>query len=152
MIGFLARWSRLKRAARTPPGGQTTAAEPALSPAEIAALPRIEELTASSSLAPFMRRGVPAQLRNAALRRMWKLDPAIRCYVGHARDYAYDWNTPGGVPGHGTIEPSEVAEMLRGLLGEPGPVSDTTLASRTEPGLTAGGEAIEPTTSPRRSA
>jgi hypothetical protein len=50
---------------------------------------------------------------------MWSLDPAIRDYVGDARDYAYDWNTPGGVPGFGAIEPSydiegTIARMFSG--------------------------------------
>lgn len=152
MNRFLARWSRLKQASRAPVGAQTSATEPALSPAEIAALPRIDELTAASSLAPFMQRGVPAQLRNAALRRMWMLDPAIRDYVGHARDYAYDWNAPGSVPGSGIIEPRDVADMVRRLIGEPDPATETTLASRSEPELTIDREAVGPASSPRRTA
>jgi hypothetical protein len=46
---------------------------------------------------------VPQILRNAAMRRMWVLDPAIRDYVDPALDYAYDWNIPGGVPGNGPL-------------------------------------------------
>ena len=63
---------------------------------------------------------------------MWTLDPAIRDFVGHARDYAYDWNQPGGVPGSGALESAEVAALVRQVLGEPQakpenetPVTDT---------------------------
>ena len=115
---FLSRWSRLKEdarrsesgpqpdAAEAPAGAPPREAEPAsvlpepeLTPEELAALPKVEEITAASDISGFLRRGVPDALRNAALRKMWTLDPAIRDFVGEARDYAYDWNTPGGVPG-----------------------------------------------------
>lgn len=107
---FLARWSRLKREARagaapadpparmppaeTPPAEAAAGAEEAFDPA---ALPRIEDLTSASDITAFLRKGVPTALRNAALRRMWSLDPAIRDYIGPV-DYGWDWNTPGGVP------------------------------------------------------
>jgi hypothetical protein len=135
---FLARWSRRKNEARraepgsTPePDGaarlkpdvppETRAAQPAIAPEELAALPKLDELTADSDIAGFLRRGVPEALRNAALRKMWMLDPAIRDFVGHARDYAYDWNTPGAVPGTGPLQPEHAAAMLRGVFGEAKP-------------------------------
>ncbi|MEE7467568.1 hypothetical protein MOF8_12450 [Methylobacterium oryzae] len=81
-------------------------------------LPSLEALTPETDLVPFLRAGVPAALRNAALRRMWSLDPAIRDFVSEAREYAYDWNTPGGVPGLGPLLPSDdVQAMLGRLLG-----------------------------------
>ena len=127
---FVVRWSRRKNEARragcgsTPqpdrPAGLTpdarpeaTAAEAAITPEELAALPRLDELTAETDISGFLHRGVPETLRNAALRKMWMLDPAIRDFVGHACDYAYDWNTPGGVPGNGPLEPEHVAAMVR---------------------------------------
>ena len=70
---------------------------------ELALLPRIEDMTAATDLAQFLRKGVPTALRNAAMRRMWTLDPAIRDYVSEAREYAYDWNSPGAIPGAGPI-------------------------------------------------
>ena len=118
--GFLSRWSRRKLAverepdpAALPPEESPEAAvapeapgpDEALSPEEIAALPRLEDLTPDSDITAFMRKGVPDLLRKAALRRMWSLDPAIRDYVGDARDYAWDWNVPGGVPGSGPLGP-----------------------------------------------
>lgn len=96
-----------------------TAAEPDDPLAEpLADLPSLDALTPESDLAPFLRAGVPAVLRNAALRRMWSLDPAIRDFVSEAREYAYDWNSPGGVPGLGPLLPSDdVKAMLRRLIG-----------------------------------
>jgi hypothetical protein len=129
---FFARWSRRKRTVRQaeepertspePAGTGPDAAEPtagaqepagppdpALSPEEIARHPSVDALTPEADISAFLRKGVPETLRNAALRRMWVLDPAIRDHVGDARDYAWDWNTPGGVPGHGPLAPTDEA-------------------------------------------
>jgi hypothetical protein len=125
--GFIGRWSRLKRAQARPepapveePPAEPVPPEPepeTLSEEELAALPRIEDLVEGSDIRPFLRAGVPRQLRNAALRRMWMLTPAIRDYRDPAVDYAWDWNTPGGVPGDGVApSPERAAEMLRDLL------------------------------------
>lgn len=112
--GFLARWSRRKRAAReglpveaepeiAPPSPEPEAAPPADAgaaeeePVDLESLPKIEEITLETDLSVFFRKGVPAALRHAALRRVWSLDPTIRDFIGPA-DYAWDWNTPGGVP------------------------------------------------------
>lgn len=85
----------------------------------IAKLPKIEELTSQHDLAAFMQRGVPDAIRNAALRKMWTLDPAIRDYVGFYAEYAWDWNTPGGVPGCGPLtESDDVQATLRQLFGD----------------------------------
>jgi Protein of unknown function (DUF3306) len=139
---FLARWSRRKDEARRnaldPPEADEAAAvapdatpqdtddqtkrttEPALTPEEIAALPKIDALTADTDITVFLRRGVPEALKNAVLRRSWMLDPAIRDFVGHARDYAYDWNVPGGVPGSGALQPGDdVAAMVRRIFSGP---------------------------------
>jgi hypothetical protein len=93
---------------------------PELTPEELAALPRLEDITPEMDLSVFMRSGVPVSLRNAALRRMWVLDPAIRDRVGDALEYAYDWNIPGSVPGSGPLLPiDDVAAMLRSIAGMP---------------------------------
>jgi hypothetical protein len=138
--GFLARWSRRKKEARR--GGRAPApaeraaapvppaAEPGLAPEELAALPKLEELTAESDVTGFLRPGVPAALRNAALRKMWLLDPAIRDFPGHARDYAWDWNAPEGVPGSAALAPGPaVTAMVRRILGEDAPASPQAGAS-----------------------
>lgn len=138
--GFLARWSRRKReAARAeaaPPPAEPApeapidgpqADEPDLLSAEdLAALPHVDDLTESSDLAPFLRRGVPIDLKNAALRKIWMLTPAIRDYRDPAVDYAWDWNTPGGVPGDGCAPSAEAtARMLRDLVSPRGEPAET---------------------------
>jgi hypothetical protein len=110
---FLARWSRRKRAARSgevEPEAEAEAKaaerrapepEPAASePAE--PLPSLDDLTAESDLAAFLREGVPAALRNAAMRKMWSLDPVVRDYVGPS-EYAWDFNRPGSMAGFGAL-------------------------------------------------
>jgi hypothetical protein len=91
--------------------------EPALSEEELAALPKIEDITAQTDLKQFMRRGVPKALKLAAMRKMWTVNPVISTYLDEARDYAYDWNTPGGVPGSGgTIDLADAARRVERLL------------------------------------
>lgn len=145
---FLSRWSRRKRAAETaaPPPPDTAALpeeppllpdpvdaptpEPALTDEELAALPRIEDLVPGSDIRAFLRPGVPAPLKNAALRRMWLLTPAIRDHRDPAVDYAWDWNTPGGVPGDGCgPSPERAADMLRDLLRPPEPQPEKAAAA-----------------------
>jgi hypothetical protein len=82
-------------------------------------LPKLEELTASTDMSAFLRKGVPEQLRNAALQKSWALDPAIRNYVNPALEYAYDWNTPGGVPGGGELGAGvDVARLVSQIMGD----------------------------------
>jgi hypothetical protein len=124
--GFLARWSRRKREAREggePPGPlpaepvpappEAVAAPEPEEPIDLSTLPKLEDLTPTSDITAFLRKGVPLALRNAALRRMWSLDPAIRDYIGPV-DYGWDWNTPGGVPDY-VAEIGETPE-IRGLV------------------------------------
>ncbi|AWN54957.1 DUF3306 domain-containing protein [Methylobacterium sp. 17Sr1-1] len=158
--GFLARWSRRKRdEARRPLEATTEAesAEPAvappedeagLTPDELAQLPSLDALTAATDLTPFLRAGVPRALRNAALRRMWSIDPAIRDFVSEAREYAYDWNTPGGVPGTGgLISAEEVRAVVERVFGggeeKPSVVDDEGVSAGSPPlpsGRGVGGE------------
>jgi len=99
-------------------GAEARTPEPEPAEGPVLDLPSLEALTAETDLTPFLRAGIPAALRNAALRRMWSLDPAIRDFVSEAREYAYDWNSPGGVPGLGPLLPSDdVQAMLGRLLG-----------------------------------
>jgi Protein of unknown function (DUF3306) len=140
---FLVRWSRRKRQAEkakteglvkavsnedvsgslmTPELAHSTNRSgepvPELSAEEIALLPRVEDLTAETDVTQFLRKGVPMGLRNAALRRMWALDPAIRDYVSEAREYAYDWNVPEGVPGSGPLLTQDVDAMVRRITSD----------------------------------
>lgn len=139
--GFLNRWSRRKRAAEqlaetTPEAGaqadeapEASAEAPTEAPAEPPAaplteeewralLPPMEQITAETDIRAFLQKGVPAALRNAALRRAWAADPRIATYEDPARDYFWDWNAPGGVPGGGgALDPERVARMLRDITG-----------------------------------
>jgi hypothetical protein len=124
--GFLSRWSRRKRdATRALPEPE---GEAPLSPAEAppepappadfdpASLPPVESLTEASDIAAFLRAEVPAALRQAALRRVWTLDPAIRTFVGPA-DYAWDYNAPDGVPGFAHALGGDVKQLLAQAIG-----------------------------------
>ena len=128
---FLSRWSRRKRAAVAPPPAAPAPFEPAPAGApspppppavaepafDPASLPPLEGLTADSDFVAFLREEVPAALRNAALRRAWSLDPAIRDFVGPA-DFAWDFNAPdGGMPGFSLDLPRDVERLLAQAIG-----------------------------------
>lgn len=166
---FLSRWSQRKRevadadrtaAAETDAGrdaqagseaagvslapvalddAQEVAVDAPITAEELAALPDPEDLTAASDMTAFLRKGVPASLRNRAMRRLWSLDPAIRDYVGDARDYAWDWNVPGGVPVSGPLSATtDVKQMVKDIFGRekaaPAPAAEPTVAAdRTDP-------------------
>jgi hypothetical protein len=131
---FLARWSQRKQEAKQPepkpdaPADETAAASGSTAPQvqeeppefDLSTLPTLEELTGSTDITAFLHKGVPEQLRNAALRKSWALDPAIRNYVNPALEYAYDWNAPGGVPGGGELGAAvDVARLVSQIIGEP---------------------------------
>ena len=159
--GFLSRWSRRKRAERAADAesaavfrpGETVpdetpecaAVEPApdpdaLTPEEVEALPPVESAVTREELQVFLRKGVPGPLRNAALRRIWALNPKIANYLDVARDYAYDWNTPGGVPGSGgAISPAAALSMVERFLA-PKPGVAEAEEPKQESAETAGGE------------
>jgi hypothetical protein len=66
---------------------------------------------------------------------MWALDPAIRDFVGEARDYAYDWNAPGGVPGSGPLLASDDVDALlrRAIGGSPDAASPESARDQRSP-------------------
>ncbi|MFZ4531732.1 MAG: DUF3306 domain-containing protein [Alsobacter sp.] len=148
--GFLTRWSQRKRAAADPasapvPGENDPAAQDAATIPqedrdagaalpEMPPLPSLEEISASTDISMFMHPAVPEPLRAAALRRMWAIDPAIRDFVSEAVDYAYDWNTPDGVPGNGPLGPADdVARMIADLFDRPDPEAAQELAPEGTP-------------------
>ncbi|MDO9526890.1 MAG: DUF3306 domain-containing protein [Gemmobacter sp.] len=153
--GFLSRWSRRKIAAHDPAAdaveGPVVAdipepdsalhpgdAEVVVDEAYISALAPVESITADTDLLPFLRKGVPQALRNAAMRRMWLADPLIRDHLDVARDYFWDWNAPGGVPGGGgSLSVDAVAQMMRDVIDGPGPVQDTAPVALSEAGTAA---------------
>ena len=177
--GFLDRWSRVKRtAARSQPeqqpepeasvepdppktdpetDGAIATEPPTLSEEELAALPRIEDLVQGSDIRPFLRPGVPRALKNAAMRRIWMLTPGIRDHQDPAVDYAWDWNTPGGVPGDGVApSPERTAKMLKSLLSpqqkDPQDDGDAAMAEDAVEGSGSRTPAGDETEAPERDA
>ena len=132
--GFLSRWSRRKRAVvegRAPEEpalpAPAEAPPPEALPAEpedefdLASLPPVESLTIESDFKAFLHRKVPLDLRAAALRRAWSLDPAIRDFIGPA-DYAWDFNAPDGVPGFALELGGDAMKLLSHALGLDAPL------------------------------
>ncbi|MEM8571397.1 MAG: DUF3306 domain-containing protein [Pseudomonadota bacterium] len=160
--GFFASWSRRKRAAtraeaiegRTKEAATDTQGEPTaaadeppspevereITPEELEALPSIDEITGSTDLQPFMKRGVPQALQRAAMRKVWLTNSLISQHDDPAVDYAWDWNTPGAVPGAGgVLQEDKVAKMVGDLMNreirsaqESSDESDTSLPARAD--------------------
>jgi uncharacterized protein DUF3306 len=154
--GFLARWSQRKQEAkqpeptRDPPAPESVESSGSPAPQgedvapefDLSSLPKLEELTGSTDITAFLRKGVPEHLRNAALRQSWALDPAIRNYVNPALEYAYDWNAPGGVPGGGELGAGvDVARLVSQIMGEP---AAQTIKLDANPGDEAAGSSADP--------
>jgi hypothetical protein len=141
--GFLSRWSRRKRAVvegRAPEEPSLPApleAKPEAPPAEPeddfdpASLPPLESLTLESDFKAFLHRKVPLELRAAALRRAWSLDPAIRDFIGPA-DYAWDFNAPDGVPGFALELGGDAMKLLSHALGLDAPAPRPEVADPEE--------------------
>ena len=139
---FLSRWSRRKsdhkreagrdaqRKVATAPSADAPAHEEAAKPAQPkgpagaepaifdpASLPSIESIAADTDISPFLQPGVPTDLRNAALRRAWSVDPAIRTFKG-LQENDWDFNDPNGIPGFGPLSPDlDVGKMVSALFG-----------------------------------
>lgn len=134
---FAARWSRLKHEAankhqeavavqpatepaRASPAADTSAeaqsrsiranvdAEPPFGPES---LPPIDSITAGSDIKAFLRAGVPKHLTQAALRRAWTADPAIRDFIGLAENQ-WDFTDPAAIPGFGPLEATDDVRQL----------------------------------------
>lgn len=153
---FLARWSRRKREAEAegtsgideaatrvdPKAGpaqersavQPETAEPEPAKFEATALPKLEEISAETDISAFLRAGVPAELKQAALRRAWVADPSIREFVGLAEN-AFDFNAPNAIAGFGPLQATEqTLRMAREIVGERGPTASgpEATAERTQ--------------------
>jgi hypothetical protein len=159
--GFLARWSQRKQEARQPEPKPDAPAADARQPPEpvaekdaapefdLSSLPKLEEMTGTTDITGFLSKGVPEHLRNAALRKSWALDPAIRNYVNPALEYAYDWNTPGGVPGSGDLGAGmDVARMVSQIMGSGEPAAAPSIPAAESGNAAASG----PTPSPEQHA
>lgn len=142
--GFLGRWARRKKEAQQPaqpaaepaPTGTEPAAE-ALAPEPVPEMvepPSLDLVDKDFDVAHWLKQNVPEEWKLKALRRAWESDPAIAGYLDPARDYALDWNTPGGAPGYGPLSESDnVEEMLANIFGKPPePVADPTEEVRND--------------------
>jgi hypothetical protein len=103
--GFLGRWSRRKAKARRTEAEEASereqadehlpaAAPPPAEPERIDPrdLPDIESLTAESDFTVFMRKGVPPELRQQALRKLWRSNPVLANLDGlleYGEDYTH---------------------------------------------------------------
>ena len=142
---FLSRWSQRKRQAeekaREAEAAEASEAEPAAGPEEIdlAELPDIDSLDATSDYTLFMRKGVPNSLKQRALRRLWHVDPAFR-HICMLDDYNQDFTDAAMVVpnlktlyqvGRGMVQPEEelVAEEAAARPAEPLPAGDSTAAA-----------------------
>ena len=134
---FVSRWSRLKRGSakdrETAPAESTpslSAVAPAAPPTpsfDPATLPPIESITVDTDIRAFLQSGVPTKLAQAALRRVWATDPAIRDFIGIAENQ-WDFTDPTAIAGFGPMRetddvPSLVAQALGTLNKVPEAVS-----------------------------
>lgn len=126
---FLARWSRRKResksnappAERARPAGEAAVPSPAAQAEpdlDLGSLPSIDAIAAGTDITAFLRKGIPPELMQAALRRAWTADPAIRDFVGLAEN-AWDFNDPNAMPGFGPLDCSqtELAAWVDRIVG-----------------------------------
>ena len=77
----------------------------------VASLPPIESIGASSDIRSFLASGVPQDLTRAALRRAWVVDPAIRDFIGLSEN-SWDLNAPNSVPGFGSLIAADARRLL----------------------------------------
>ena len=143
---FLSRWSRRKRGDAEPlRDAVVERAEPVAAPAaeeelDLSHLPPVEEIDALTDITQFLVRGVPAALQQAALRRAWAADPAIRDFIEVAEN---QWDfASGAIPGFGPLEPEvgfdaagrAIASRLTPLSGELPEAADTPTPTRVRQG------------------
>jgi hypothetical protein len=160
---FIARWSRLKRSSahatkagaetgkpHAQQGGDAEAARPRATPREAhpnpdppfdpATLPPIESIVAGSDIRAFLRKGVPAELTNAALRRAWAADPAIRDFIGLAENQ-WDFTDPASIPGFGPLEATDgLRQLVAQATGELRGAADAVVSSGDSHPRSADGE------------
>jgi hypothetical protein len=115
-----------ERALRRDEPGAAARTETAEETIDLAALPDIESLTYESDFTPFLRAGVPQELKNRALRKLWRSNPVLACLDG-LNDHDEDYTDAALVrPGIKTLY-----KVGRGLLREP--ASDPQVADLEAP-------------------
>jgi Protein of unknown function (DUF3306) len=142
---FLLRWARLKQAANAAEETDAASAhfdamvEPPATemPFDPTSLPSVESIAADTDVIAFLRAGVPAELRQAALRKVWTSDPAIRDFIGIAENQ-WDFNDPNAIPGFGPLTPTEsgvdiLAQISTRLEQLPSTLEELTAAVEPAP-------------------
>lgn len=139
--GFVARWSRRKRAAQVAPAAVTVAPPATPDPAQVltdADMPPIESLTLDSDFTPFLSPGVSESLRRLALRKLFAA-PAFntRCPLDSEYYDCANMTPLGSIITHEMREAieREAQERLRATLSEAanGDASAATAGADTEP-------------------
>ncbi len=147
--GFLTRWSRRKRDARHGPDSPEAGADQPAPDAgdavpEVASeqekilerLPDIDSLDEHSDFSVFLQQGVPEELRNRALRKLWRVNPLF-AHIDGLDDYDEDYTVAAsvikglktldqvgkGMPAPQQVEEDELAEAREsvGAENEPPP-------------------------------
>jgi uncharacterized protein DUF3306 len=161
---FVSRWSRLKRKSisRWKRDAELRESAPPSSVAvgnaanedeethvtstfDLTNLPSIDSITAGTDISIFLQSGVPAKLTEAALRRAWVSDPAIRDFIGIAENQ-WDFTNPTTIPGFGPVREAgdqlslitQTAETLDKSLDEFSARLPDTYASADETGSATG--------------
>lgn len=172
--GFLNRWARRKqRAAReseakpgpeTPGPAEPSEAERAEAEARrqelIDSLPEPEQLGPEDDYTQFLQDGVPDDLRQRALRRLWTSNPVFANLDG-LNDYDLDYTDAATVvenlktafqAGRGMVtkeeREAEAAAAERAARGEPDPETDTPDDGGSESDRLEAAEATEPPAEP----
>jgi hypothetical protein len=96
---------------------------------DLATLPSIEAIDATTDVTIFLRKDIPGALRTAALRRAWVTDPEIRDFKG-LQENDWDFNNAASSPGFGDIGPeTNVEQMVAELLSDTQPVVSLTITA-----------------------
>jgi hypothetical protein len=152
--GFLQRWSRRKLEKEPDEPRPVEADQAAVSAAEstneqaagpeqaefdLSSLPSLDEIGPDTKVDVFLRKGVPADLSRAALRRAWVSDPAIRDFVGLSEN-SWDFNATHGVPGFGPLEMTDDLRRLVANMFTPAetPAAEVAVAQGVPPNETTG--------------
>ena len=96
----------------------------------------VNSITADTDIRAFLQSRVPLQLTQAALRRTWTADPAIRDFIGIAEGQ-WDFNDPNAIPGFGPLQ--EVQRVPDSLSQT---VQETSALAETIPQLPASVEEV----------
>jgi hypothetical protein len=95
---------------------KTGEGEAAEVPFDISKLPSIESITAETDIRPFLAAGVPAQLTQAALRKLWVADPKIRDFIEIAENQ-FDFNA-GNILGFDFSLPENAQQMAADIVNQ----------------------------------